>query len=313
MAKKVLKQVRLITDFKTPTVDHTFQKSISYSQTLVYNTCPHQWAVKYVKGIREYKPSIHTVFGTALHEVLQEWLTELYQGTVKASNEMDLDNLLLTKMQTIYKAEKDKTGDHFTTPELLQEFYTDGVQIIKYVKSKRTTWFGTKHYKLVGVEIPLIYPLSENILFKGFIDIVMYDEQEDKYIILDIKTSTSGWSSYAKKDDKKLAQLLLYKEFFAKQFGVDVEKVDVKYFIVKRKVPADPEYPAMGRRVQEFIPPSGKIKRGQALTALNKFIADSFSTTGTYNEKDYEKTPSKSNCMFCEFKGTEHCDVGVLE
>jgi len=33
-------------------------------------------------------------------------------------------------------------------------------------------------------------------------------------------------------------------------------------------------YPAMGRRIQEFVPPSGKIKRGQATNALSKFIQD---------------------------------------
>jgi hypothetical protein len=91
MAKKILKQVSLIRDFCRPEIDYSIQKSISYSQTLAYNTCPHQWALKYVKGLQEHKPSIHTVFGTAVHEVMQEWLTELYEGTVKKSNEMDFN------------------------------------------------------------------------------------------------------------------------------------------------------------------------------------------------------------------------------
>ena len=63
----------------------------------------------------------------------------------------------------------------------------------------------------------------------------------------------------------------------------------------------------MGRRVQEFVPPSGKIKRGQATTALSKFIDDAFDKQGQYIDKEYEKKPSKSNCMFCEYKDTEHC------
>ena len=312
MAKKVLKQVQLIRNFCNPTIDYNTQKSISYSQTLAYNTCPHQWALKYVKGLHEYKPSIHTVFGTSLHEVVQEWLTELYEGTVKKSAEMDLGQLLHQKLFSIYAQEKEKYGKHFSTPEQLSEFYDDGVEILEYVRKKRSSYFGTRYYKLVGVEIPLIHQIADNIFFKGYIDIVLYDEQDDRYIILDIKTSTSGWNDYAKKDDKKLAQLLLYKEFLARQFNIDVDKVDVKYFIVKRKVPADPEYPAMGRRVQEFIPPSGKIKRGQATTALTKFIDDAFDSHGKYIDKEYDKKPSKSNCMFCDFKGTEHCHAGVL-
>lgn len=313
MAKKSLKEVDLIRGHITPLIDYTNQKSISYSQTLSYNTCPHQWSLKYVQGLQEYKPSIHTVFGTAIHEVLQEWLKELYEGTVKKSNEMNFEAMLRDKLMSVYASEKDKYGKHFSTSEELSEFYNDGIEILEYVRKKRSTYFSTKYCRLVGVEIPLIHKIAENIFFKGYIDIVLYDEQDDKYIILDIKTSTSGWNQYAKKDDKKLAQLLLYKEFLSKQFNIDVEKVDVKYFIVKRKIPADPEYPAMGRRIQEFIPPSGKIKRGQATTALTKFINDAFDSQGKYIDKEYEKKPSKANCMFCEYKGTIHCHAGVLD
>ena len=313
MAKKSPKEVALIKDHIVPLIDYTNQKSISYSQTLSYNTCPHQWALKYIKGLQEYKPSIHTVFGTAVHEVMQEWLTELYNGTVKKSNEMDLEAMLADKLMFIYASEKDKYGKHFSTSEELSEFHNDGIEILRYIRKKRATYFGTRYYKLVGVEIPLIHKIAENVFFKGYIDIVLYDEQDDKYIILDIKTSTSGWNAYAKKDDKKLAQLLLYKEFLARQFNIDVEKVDVKYFIVKRKIPDNPEFSAMGRRVQEFIPPSGKIKRGQATTALTKFIDNAFDSYGKYIDKEYDKRPSKANCMFCEFKGTEHCHAGVLD
>lgn len=310
MPKKIPSKIVEIRQFIKPELDYNCQKLISYSQTLAYNTCPHQWALSYVKNLQEYKPSIHTVFGTAFHETLQEWLTQLYEGTVKSAMEMDLDKLLLSKMQSVYAAEKEKYGQHFTNAQELCEFHDDGVEILKYIKKKRSAFFATKYTKLVGVEIPLLHQIVPNIFFKGYIDLVLYDEQQDRYTILDIKTSTSGWNQYAKKDDKKLAQLLLYKEFLAKQFQIDVEKVDVKYFIVKRKVPADPDYPAMGKRVQEFIPPSGKIKRGQASNSLMKFIQDAFDDKGQYVDKDYEKIPSKSNCNFCPYRSTEHCSSG---
>lgn len=307
MAKKFPKHLQIFRDFEPKVINYEIEKSISYSQTLAYNTCPHQWALSYVKRLQEYKPTIHTVFGTAFHETLQEWLTQLYEGTVKQAMEMDLDALLLSKMQTVYAAEKERYGEHFSSSKELSEFHNDGVEILKYIKKKRSSFFGTKYIKLVGVEIPLVHQIYNNVFFKGYIDLLLYDEQDDRYIIFDIKTSTSGWNQYAKKDDKKLAQLLLYKEFLAKQFQIDVEKVDVKYFIVKRKVPADPEYPAMGKRVQEFVPPSGKIKRGQASTALAKFIQDAFDEKGQYIDKEYEKVPSKSNCNFCPYRGTQHC------
>ena len=309
MPKKIPKQLQIFSKYQPINIDYTIEKSISYSQTLMYNTCPHAWALSYVSGLQEYKPSIHTVFGTAFHETLQEWLTVLYQQTIKSTNQMDLEALLLEKMQTIYQKEKEKYGQHFSSAAELAEFHDDGVQILQFIKKKRATYFSNTATYLVGVEIPLIWSVAKNVFFKGYIDVVLYNENTDTYTILDIKTSTSGWNQYAKKDDKKLAQLLLYKEFLAKQFGIDVEKVEVQYFIVKRKVPTDPEYPAMARRVQEFTPPSGKIKRGQATTALTKFITDAFDDEGKYINKEYTKSPSKSNCMFCQYKDSEHCDV----
>ena len=44
------------------------------------------------------------------------------------------------------------------------------------------------------------------------------DTELDKIYIYDIKTSTRGWNDTEKKDDSKIAQILLYKEYFSKQF-----------------------------------------------------------------------------------------------
>ena len=311
MSKKIPSQVKLLQEYKIPSIDYSSQRSISYSQTLIYNTCPHQWALSYGKKLLRYRPSIHTVFGTALHETVQEWLQVMYNTTVKQANEMDLSRLLEVNLQKVYKEEKERLGEHFSTAEELHSFWTDGVEILDYLKKKRSMYFSTQKVYLVGVEIPLMYPVTENIFFKGFVDIVFYDEAADRYLVVDIKTSTSGWNEAAKKDEKKTAQLLLYKEFIAKQFGIDVEKIDIQYFIVKRKVPANPDFASMARRVQEFVPPSGKIKRGQVLSSLNKFLTDCFDQNGKFIDKEYEKKPSTSACKFCDYKNTEYCSAGI--
>lgn len=114
MAKKTVKQVELIREHIISDIDYSFQKSISYSQTLSYNTCPHQWALRYVRGLQENRPSIHTVFGTALHETLQEWLTILYEETIKKATEIDLSTRLLNNMYSIYAQEKVRNNnEHF--------------------------------------------------------------------------------------------------------------------------------------------------------------------------------------------------------
>ena len=42
---------------------------ISYSQYAMYSKCPKQWELAYVKKLRTFQQSIHTIFGTAMHEV----------------------------------------------------------------------------------------------------------------------------------------------------------------------------------------------------------------------------------------------------
>ena len=311
--KKLPNQVKLIREHKTGSIKRT-QKNISYSQFLSYSTCPHQWYLNNVRNLSVYEPSIHTVFGTSMHEVIQKWLTVMYEEGVKTAMEMDLNSLLQERMFSIYKQEKAKSGhEHFSTSDQLQQFFEDGKHILEYLKKKRTEYFSTKNTYLVGVEIPLVQEVKTNLFFKGYIDLVFYNEVGDIYTIVDIKTSTSGWNAEAKKDEKKISQVVLYKEYFAQQFNVDVEKVFVEYLILKRKVPIEPEFASMGKRIQSFVPSSGKLKRTYVSRKLNEFINECFDDQGKYIEKEYLKNASKSNCMFCPFKENKFlCNQAVL-
>ena len=224
---------------------------------------------------------------------------------------MDLSELLMDRMKKTYKKERyNNSNQDFTTPQELQEFHNDGVEILNHLKKKRSLYFGTKSTYLVGCEIPILIDLKPGVVFKGFIDVVLYNTNTNKYYILDIKTSTRGWSDYEKKDETKISQILLYKEFFAKQFGVDVESIEVEYFIVRRKIFEGGEF--VPKRVQEFKPASGKIKRGKALSSMNQFVLESFDDTGNFIDREYPKQPSKSACMFCAFKESPLCNAAIL-
>ena len=140
-------------------------------------------------------------------------------------------------------------------------------------------------------------------------DVVIYDNFRDRYKIIDIKTSTMGWNKYMKADKNKTDQLLLYKYFYGAQNNISVDKIDVEYFIVKRKLYEKVDFPQ--RRVQTFSPASGKPSINKVMNNLNQFIDESF-INGEYNiEHTYIKQPSKKNCRFCEFNQTEYCDAGV--
>jgi len=314
MPKSIPREVKLITEHKVDKKEYKEKNNISYSQFLSFQTCPHQWYLRYIRKLGTYEPSIHTVFGTAMHETIQTWLEKMYATTIKEAMEMDLDALLKERMYNTYKKEKFRAGhEHFSTPSEMEAFYNDGKEILDFLKRKRGFYFSTKSTYLVGVEIPLVVDIKTNLYFKGYIDLVFYNELTRKYYIIDIKTSTSGWNQFAKKDEKKIAQLVLYKTFFAEQFNVDPEQINLTYFILKRKVPEDPMYPAMGKRVQEFSPVAGKIKRAKVKKSLLEFVKEGFDSEGNYIDKDYFKNASKSSCMFCEFKENKFlCNQGIF-
>jgi len=288
-------------------------KHISYSQLSSFATCQKQWYLKYVKKLAPYEPSIHATFGTAVHETVQTWLTTLYHDKVKAANEMDLDALLYSNMVKAYKSTKAQNSyQEFTSLEEMNMFYLDGKHILNFLKKKRGVYFSTKGTYLAGVETLLYQEIRPGVKFKGYIDLVFYNENTDMWTIVDIKTSTSGWNNDAKKDSIKLSQIILYKEFFAKQFNIPIDKINVEYFILKRKVPKDAEFAAMERRVQQFRPPSGKIKTGQAVSLMNNFVQTAVDVEGNYIDKDYPTTPSRSGCMYCAFKKMRICPDAVL-
>lgn len=308
MPKKVPPKVKQVLEAKGRRLKED-EKNISFSQFYMYSQCPHKWYLTYVRNLSPYQPSIYTTFGTALHETIQEWLEVMYTKTAREAEEIDLHALLKERMVKTYKKEKYKNGhEHFSDEVEMSSFLEDGIQILDYLKKKRNVYFPIKGTYLAGIEVPILYPIQENLFFKGFIDLVFYNKNTDRFRIVDIKTSTSGWKDYAKKDTDKISQVLLYKEYFAKQFDTDVEKIDVEYFIVKRKVPKDPDFAAMGRRVQEFKPAAGKINRGRALKKIGEFIKEGFDSSGQFIDKAYQKKPSKSNCRFCVFKDNPLCN-----
>ena len=286
-------------------------KRISYSQYNQWVTCPHKWKLNYIDELRQFTDSIHTMFGTSMHEVLQTYLTIMYNDTIKVADALPLDDMLLHRMKTNYTDIMQRNGGEiFCEQEDMEEFYQHGLLILEWFKKKRGMYFSKKHYELVGIEVPIEFKLNDGIKFIGYMDVVLHDTFRDRYKIIDIKTSTMGWNKWAKADKNKTDQLLLYKQFYGKQHDISLDKIDVEYFIVKRKLYEKVEFPQ--RRVQTFSPANGTPSINKVMNNLNKFISESF-VDGEYNiEHIYRKNPSKKNCRFCEFNQSKHCDVGVL-
>ena len=285
-------------------------KKISYSQYSQWAVCPHKWKLNYIDELRTFKGNIHTLFGSAMHDVLQTYLTVMYNDTIKMADSLPLASMLLHRMKKYYKEiVEDLHGEEVSSQEEMQEFYEHGLAIIEWFIKKRGMYFNKKGYELVGIEVPIDYDLPNKIKFVGYIDVLMYDTVRERYKIIDIKTSTMGWNKWAKADKTKTDQLLLYKQFYGKQNDIPLDKIDVEYFIVKRKLYDKVDWPQ--RRVQTFTPANGTQSINKVTNNIQSFIDECF-VDGKYNKEHiYRKEASKKNCRFCEFNQTEYCDAGV--
>ena len=303
MAKKIPTIVKRIRNFNPEKINYGYQNHISYSQLSMFRSCPHKWALQYKDGHKTFSPSIHTVFGTAFHETLQHYLDVMYEKSGAAADRENIEELLEEKLREEYANQyKKNNSQHFSNGEEIREFYNDGVEILKFIKKKRSAYFSKKGWYLVGCEIPIsIIPNNtyKNVIYQGYLDVVLYHEPTNTFKIIDIKTSTRGWNTKTKKDEDKHFQLILYKKFFSEQFGIPEKDIDIEFLITRRKVYLDGEYPQ--KRIQEFKPASGRNKLAKATKVLNEFITTVFDKNG-YKEKDFHPQPSKWNCTFCPFK-----------
>lgn len=286
------------------TVNWDTDRVISWSQYSKYNKCPKSWELEYVRRQKITDASISLVYGTAMHATIQKYLLTCFTETIKAANELDLNGILKQELKDEYQKRKEEFGEHFSTPEQLAEYYSDGVEILKHIKAKRNVYFSSKNVKLVGVELPLLVspdPKRPNVKLTQHLDLVFYDTILKRYTIFDIKTSKNGWNDKKKKDKLTTDQLVLYKKYFCDTFAIDPEQVKVVYFILRQKIDPDSLWPI--KRVSQFSPSAGKVSMNKLVREFQKFIDDCFTPDGKHIDKNYPATagPNNYNCRFCVY------------
>jgi hypothetical protein len=153
---------------------------------------------------------------------------------------------------------------------------------------------------LLGIELELNFPINDNISFTGFIDVAIADELSGKIKIIDFKTSTYGWNDYAKKNESKTAQILLYKKFYSEIFNVKQDMIDVEFVILKRKLYENVDFPQ--KRIQRFSPASGNVSVNKSVKMLTEFVDTAFTSDGEYNtNRHYKLAETDKLCKYCEF------------
>ena len=96
---------------------------VSYSQFSMWNQCPYRWKLAYIDKIRGDEPSIHLIFGSAMHYTLQIYLTAFFANGPGYADKLDINDILREEMGKEYKAHLDK-------------YTKQGLEIINEVEDK---------------------------------------------------------------------------------------------------------------------------------------------------------------------------------
>ena len=299
--KKLPKHLKPLLEHKKVEIDWSKEKIVSYSQYSTWKQCPHKWKLQSVDKHKN-SVSIDLTFGTAMHTAIQHYLKVMYEQSGAAADKEDIIGLFENTFREEYKKGFEQNNKvHFSSADQMAEYFEDGRSIIEFFLKKRGNYFSTRKTHLIGIEFPLSFIPHENypnIKFKGFIDFILYDENTDTIRIYDIKTSKRGWRDEDKRNETKTSQIILYKEYFSKLFNWDVDKIEVEFFIVKRKIWEESEYPIS--RIQSFSPASGPRKRSSAVESFRTFIEDCFTKDGKPQDKEFLKQIG-NHCRWCQF------------
>lgn len=282
------------------------KKTISYSQYSSWVKCARRWYIDMVINKRVFEDSIHTVFGTSMHDVLQAYVKTLYTSGLVAAESLNTFEDFKARFLSLLKEKNVQCS-----VEDIESFVFDGENIIRaFLKySIRNKHFPANKYEFIGIEVQIRMDVLNNASLVGFIDLVLRDKTTGRYKILDFKTSTMEWGNSQKNDFTKTDQLLMYKAMYSQHYSVPLNSIDVEFFILKRKLYENMPFPQS--HIQVFAPPATTQKVVDTVKSFTEFVNSVFLSDGSYNQNidAYPKIPGdqKKNCKKCPHYKKE-CD-----
>tara|TARA_R100001086_G_scaffold183903_1_gene102658 strand:- start:271 stop:1065 length:795 start_codon:yes stop_codon:yes gene_type:complete len=260
---------------------------ISYSELKEWTDCAWKHKLNYIDKIKQFKGNEHTCFGSALHTVCEV----LVQDPAEKQPELLFEKQFVENLQKV----KEASPDIELSIDLITAMRAQGKHIIQFILPALKRYFGK--FELVSVEEQLYEPIENKKIekkFKGFIDLIVYTPDTQKYHIIDWKTCSWGWDSRKKSDKMITYQLTLYKHYWAKKHNKNYKDITTHFALLKRT--------AKKNNVEIFKVTNGEKKIGNALKLLNKAV---------YNINKCNHVKNRLSCYgrygVCEYYKTKHC------
>jgi len=290
---------------------------ISFSEYVIWRRCPLKFKLEIIDDLaNEPQTNMYKLFGSLLGLYIEQlFAKERRPEGIGKTFMIDFEALCLENEEIL----KDSRQKLKYSKKLVEDFTDQGILILDVVR-KKIAKNGWSNWKFVAYEHKLEvkipneftsgvlddreYLLNEEgtnslnqqynngPIFKGFIDLIVEDE-EGKTLIIDFKTATRPWDKFKKSDQNLKAQLKLYKYFYHLEKGIDIDNIRTMFIVLPRT--------QTKRYYQEIELSFGKVALNNELKKLSKFFSM------VYKQKRYFPNPSIDNCKYCQWKNTKFC------
>lgn len=191
---------------------------ISFSEYSCFNSCQHKYYLSYVLGLKGGNSEI-LFLGNVIHSCIE---------IIAVNKEYDSKALFLEAFNKNLERQEDFM---FHNDMKVKENYF--YEIFLNIEKSLDFHNRYKKFRVIDVEYKLfefLFNYEMDWYFKGFIDLILYSDEEDCFYFIDWKTSGKPWDLKKKmKDTNFINQINLYKYFYAKANNVPLEKIKTKY------------------------------------------------------------------------------------
>ena len=276
----------------------TGKAHVSYSEVKNWKECPWKHKLLYIDKLGQDIASPYLDYGTAIHECCESFLKTGVMDPQPAIDAIEtaweahgFDEEAFVKRRQSEARSQGWTYKHDPVENWIQWAKDTLSEVSGFLDTQFPGW------ECVSAEEPLYESIKDNegVTFKGYIDVVLKAKNKRgqvKYWILDWKTaSPRGWHRQKKQDFLTLAQIALYKSYWAEKNNIPLKDVKTGFILLKRGT--------SGSNVCSLFEVSTGPK---TLDKANKMVNNMI--WGLHKGITLK---NRQSCRFCEFKNTPAC------
>ena len=275
---------------------------------MAFRECPKRWYIDHVLKQRGRTHSVHMDFGTAVHSVL-----ELLKGrNIKERPAVPGDMFeqifvdLLWQNGLKYRDREREDLAKLGKGKGVDFYIRAGRNILARFDECDEIRTAEVVYNEYRLDVPIDRDDGVSTNFKGYVDMVIKTKDARGNTILyvcDFKSCSWGWPREKRENRDLHFQILLYKHFLCKRFGLDPKLVRTAFVLLKKR-PSGDSPPV------EFFPISaGPVSVQRALDEINSDITLMAEACETGEPRKNLKACRNDYGDVCPHAGTARCDA----